>query len=66
MTSRPATAKEVRKHLKDAGYEVRIDSTEQVNFRRNRDRFPGSQQTWLCGGVVDDYRVDDERGVYIR
>jgi hypothetical protein len=65
MNARQATPKEIRSHYKALGYEVRIDKTEQVEFRRNRDRFPGSPQVWLWGGRVNEYRVDEEVGVYL-
>ena len=63
--TRPATPKEIRSHYKAEGYEVRIDRTEQVEFRRNRDRFPGSPQVWLWGGKVKEYRFDVDHGVVL-
>jgi len=63
MTTRPATAKEVRAHYKALGYDVRIDATEQVSIRRNPDRFPGSPQVWHWAAYVDQHDFDDERGV---
>lgn len=62
---RAATAKEIRAHYRELGYEVRIDRTGQVEFRRNRDRFPGSPQMWLLGGMVDQYRFDAVHGVIL-
>jgi hypothetical protein len=60
MTTRTATATEVRKHYKDAGHTVRINSEGHVEFKRN------GEGSWLEGRWVSEYLVDDENGVHLR
>jgi hypothetical protein len=63
--SRQATQKEIRRHYKTLGNEVRITSYGEIQFRRDRDRFPGSPQVWLLGGLATEYHWDDEHGVIL-
>lgn len=55
--TRTATAKEVRKHYKDDGYDVRISRDGHVTYR-DPDR-----NIWCEGRWVEEYRVEDDGSV---
>lgn len=57
MTTRTATAAEVRKSLKADGHTVRIDAEGHVEFKRN------GEGPWLEGRWVSEYRVDEDGSV---
>lgn len=59
MTTRTATANEVRAYYKAEGHTVRISREGHVEFKR------GGEGDWLEGRWVSEYRVDDEAGVYL-
>lgn len=58
MTSRKATAAEVRAHYKARGYQVRITREGHVTFRN-------VGEAWLEGRWVEEYRVVDGSVVLI-
>lgn len=53
MTIRTATTAEVRKHYKDQGHTVRIDSEGHVTFKRD------GEGAWLEGRWVSEYRTEE-------
>lgn len=60
MTTRQATASEVRKLYKDQGHTVKISQDGRVEFKRD------GEGQWLEGRWVSEYRHDEETGVYLR
>jgi len=65
MTTRAATAAEVRKHYLDRRQVCRISHVGRVEFRPARDWHPGASPAWLEGRWVCEYRVADDGTVFL-